>query len=92
MDQVPTQGAISVGAYDAKTRLSELLDRVERGEQIVITRHGKPVARLVPEGGHNVADALAAVAELTRHRKELAARGVRVTQAEIRAMRDEGRR
>jgi prevent-host-death family protein len=92
MDQFPTQGAMSVGAYDAKTRLSELLDRVERGEQIVITRHGKAVARLVPEGGHNVADALAAVEELTRHRKELAARGVRVTQAEIRAMRDEGRR
>jgi prevent-host-death family protein len=92
MDQVPTQTVISVGAYDAKTRLSELLDRVERGEQIVITRHGKPVARLVPEGGHNVADALAAVEALTRYRKELAARGVRVTQAEIRAMRDEGRR
>jgi prevent-host-death family protein len=86
------QVAMSVGAYDAKTRLSELLDRVERGEQIVITRHGKPVARLVPEGGHNVADALAAVEALVRCRKELAARGVRVTQAEIRAMRDEGRR
>jgi prevent-host-death family protein len=92
MDQVPMQTAASVGAYDAKSRLSELLDRVENGEQIVITRHGKPVARLVPEGGHNVADALAAVDELTRLRKELAARGVRVTQAEIRAMRDEGRR
>jgi prevent-host-death family protein len=92
MDQVPMQTAVSVGAYDAKSRLSELLDRVENGEQIVITRHGKPVARLVPEGGHNVADALAAVDELTRLRKELAARGVRVTQAEIRAMRDEGRR
>jgi prevent-host-death family protein len=92
MDQVPMQTAVSVGAYDAKSRLSELLDRVENGEQIVITRHGKPVARLVPEGGHNVADALAAVDELTRLRKELAARGVRVTQAEIRVMRDEGRR
>ncbi|HLJ05195.1 MAG TPA: type II toxin-antitoxin system prevent-host-death family antitoxin, partial [Acetobacteraceae bacterium] len=34
----------SVGAYEAKTHLSELLDRVERGEQIVITRHGRPVA------------------------------------------------
>jgi prevent-host-death family protein len=92
MDQVPSQAAMSVGAYDAKTRLSELLDRVERGEQIVITRHGKPVARLVPEGGHDRAAARAAVDELTRLRKELAARGVRVTQAEIRAMRDEGRR
>lgn len=37
-----------VGAYDAKTRLSELLERVEAGEEITITRHGSPVARLVP--------------------------------------------
>ena len=37
-----------VGAYEAKTRLPALLERVERGEQIVITRHGKPIARLVP--------------------------------------------
>jgi prevent-host-death family protein len=92
MDQSPIEAALSVGAYDAKTRLSELLDRVERGEQIVITRHGRPIARLVPEGGHNVADALAAVEELTKLRKELAARGVHITQADIRAMRDEGRR
>ena len=38
----------SVGAFDAKTHLSRLLQRVERGEQITITRHGRPVARLVP--------------------------------------------
>lgn len=38
----------SFGTFDAKNRLSELLDRVERGESIVITRHGEPVARLVP--------------------------------------------
>jgi len=37
-----------VGAFDAKTHLSELLDRAEKGETITITRHGKPVARLVP--------------------------------------------
>jgi len=37
-----------VGAFDAKTRFGDLLDRVERGEVIVITRHGHPVARLVP--------------------------------------------
>lgn len=40
--------ADSFGTFDAKNRLSELLDRVERGETIVITRHGEPVARLVP--------------------------------------------
>lgn len=37
-----------VGAFEAKTHLSELLQRVERGEEITITRHGKAVARLVP--------------------------------------------
>ncbi len=36
------------GAFEAKNRLSELLARVERGEEIVITRHGHAVARLVP--------------------------------------------
>ena len=38
----------AIGAFDAKTHLAELLDRVEAGEEIVITRRGKPVARLAP--------------------------------------------
>ena len=37
-----------IGAFDAKNRLGALLDRVELGEEIVITRHGKPIARLAP--------------------------------------------
>ncbi len=37
-----------VGTFAAKTRLSELLDRVARGEKITITRHGKPAALLIP--------------------------------------------
>ena len=40
-----------VGAFEAKNTLGSLLDRVERGEEIVITRHGKPVARLVASAG-----------------------------------------
>lgn len=92
MDQAPAQTLMTIGAYEAKTRLAELLDRVERGEQIVITRHGKPIARLVSEGGHDRAAALAAVERITARRKALAATGVHITQAEIRAMRDEGRR
>jgi prevent-host-death family protein len=40
-----------VGAFEAKNTLGSLLDRVESGEEIVITRHGKPVARLVPNEG-----------------------------------------
>ena len=38
---------IIVGAFEAKTHLSALLDRVAAGEEVVITKHGKPVARLV---------------------------------------------
>ncbi|MGD0462870.1 MAG: type II toxin-antitoxin system prevent-host-death family antitoxin [Tepidisphaeraceae bacterium] len=37
-----------VGAYDAKTRFSELLELVEGGKEFTITKHGTPVARLVP--------------------------------------------
>jgi prevent-host-death family protein len=38
----------SINVYEAKTQLSRLLDRAEAGEEIVITRHGRPVARLGP--------------------------------------------
>lgn len=40
---------ITIGAFEAKTHLSSLLDKVEAGEEIVITRHGRAVARLVSE-------------------------------------------
>jgi prevent-host-death family protein len=92
MDQIDRDVLPTIGAYDAKARLSELLDRVEGGEQIVITRHGKPIARLIPEGGPDRVAARAAVEELARYRSELAARGVSLTTEEILAMRDEGRR
>jgi prevent-host-death family protein len=92
MNHPPAETVATVGAYDAKTRLSELLDRVERGEQIVITRHGRPVARLVPEGSADRQAAAEALERLAGYRKELAARGVRFTADEIRAMRDAGRR
>jgi prevent-host-death family protein len=38
---------ITVGVFEAKTHLSSLLDRVAEGEEVVITKHGKPMARLV---------------------------------------------
>jgi prevent-host-death family protein len=56
----------SVGAYDAKTHLPALLDRVAKGEQITITRHGVPVARLVPPlaaGGSDVRETIKAILE-----------------------------
>lgn len=59
---------IEIGAFEAKNTLGSLLDRVENGEEIVITRHGKPVARLVPNtGGIDRAQARAA-AERIRFR------------------------
>lgn len=39
---------MDVNVYAAKTQLSRLLERVQGGEEVVITRHGKPVAKLVP--------------------------------------------
>lgn len=38
----------TIGAFEAKTHLSQLLERVEAGEQFTITRHGRPVAKLMP--------------------------------------------
>lgn len=38
----------TIGAFAAKTHLSELLEQVEQGKQIIITKHGRPVAKLVP--------------------------------------------
>jgi prevent-host-death family protein len=51
-----------VGAFEAKNKLSALLDRVEQGEEIVITRHGRPVAKLIPaDGGVDRSQAQAAL-------------------------------
>src|SRR5260370_36241090 len=40
----------AIGVYDAKTQLPKLLDRVSRGERFTITKHGRPVAELIPAG------------------------------------------
>ncbi|MYB53851.1 MAG: type II toxin-antitoxin system Phd/YefM family antitoxin [Acidobacteriia bacterium] len=61
----------SIGALEAKTHLSKLLDRVARGESITITRHGKPVALLVPaETDRTQArEAVTRISERRRHVK-----------------------
>ena len=46
----------TVGSFEAKTKLAELLDKVEAGETVTITRHGKPVAQLVPVKADTAAD------------------------------------
>lgn len=57
-----------IGAFDAKTRLSELLDRAARGETFQITKHGRPVGKLVPPDNlrdpHEIAQAVARLKSL----------------------------
>jgi prevent-host-death family protein len=82
----------TVTAFEAKTRFGELLERVARGEEIVITRHEKPVARIVPEGRRSAEQVRAAVAGLRELRRDIRARTRgRLTDAEVRAAIDEGR-
>jgi prevent-host-death family protein len=77
----------TVGAYEAKTHLSELLMRVEQGEYIVITRHGRPVAELRPVAGRDSRHIKAAIHALVGFRSDHPAGA-----AEIREMISEGRR
>lgn len=76
-----------IGAFEAKTHLSELLAAAEAGESITITRRGTAVARLVPAGQGDRAPALARVAALRRRLP-----GGALTPEEILSARDEGRR
>ncbi len=77
-----------VGAYHAKTHLAELLDRVEHGERITITRHGRAVAQLIPAAGsaeHTVDEAVAGIVALRQ--------GCRLgADLTLRDLIDEGRR
>ncbi|WP_457798971.1 type II toxin-antitoxin system Phd/YefM family antitoxin [Methylocystis sp. S23] len=57
-----------IQASEAKARLAELLTAVEHGETILITRHGRGIARLVPEANLRAAEAARAVDELLRFR------------------------
>ena len=84
----------TVTALEAKTRFGELLDRVCRGEEIVITRHEKPVARIVPEGRPALTQVHQAVCELQSLRREMAQRrGFKpLTDKEIRDAIKSGRR
>lgn len=78
-----------IQASVAKAKLAELLDEVERGETVVITRHGKNIARLVPEDEETkraaARRAIAAIEEMRKH-------APKVTKEEILAWRDEGRK
>ena len=78
---------VEVGIFEAKNRLSALVEHVRGGREIVITRHGNPVARLVPYQNEEDARARAAVDALLAAR-----RGCVLGVADWRALRDAGRR
>jgi prevent-host-death family protein len=85
----------SVTALEAKTRFGKLLERVARGEEVIITRHEKPVARLVPEGRRDLESVRAAVAGIFELRRQISNRNrgkARLTAAEVKTWIGEGRR
>ncbi|MDE2515605.1 MAG: type II toxin-antitoxin system prevent-host-death family antitoxin [Rhodospirillales bacterium] len=77
-----------IQASDAKTHLPQILDAVERGETVRITRHGRAIARIVPESDRRQAEIQKAVANI----KALRLRTGKITVAELLSARDEGRR
>lgn len=78
-----------IGAFEAKTHLSELLVAAEQGESVMITRRGTPVAKLVPVAGPGRAEALRRLSAL---RTRLVQQGVSLSAEDILSARDEGRR
>ena len=76
----------SIQAAEAKAHLSSLLDEVERGQTIVITRHGKPIARIVPEADSRQARIASAMAEIEEFRKTMP----RIALEDILSARHEG--
>ena len=79
---------MEIGAFEAKNKLGQLLDRVEAGEEVVITRRGKPVAKLVsPVAARDREDSLAAAQDIREMR-----RGVTLGGLKIKDLINEGRR
>lgn len=81
-----------VSAFEAKTHFGELLDRVSKGEEVVITRHDRPVARLVPEGAQRLDDVRRAVAGLRELQQRIRRRSrAKLSDREVRSAIGEGR-
>ena len=76
-----------IGAFEAKSKLGQLLDWVEAGEEVVITRRGRIVAKLVPLGGIDRTRAQAAARRIRERRK-----GVTLGGLKIKDLINEGRR
>lgn len=82
----------TVTALEARARFGELLGRVSRGEEVVITRHDKPVARLVPEGVPRLDDVRRSVQGLRDLQQRIRRRSKgKLSDREVRTAIDEGR-
>ena len=77
----------TVGAYEAKTHLPHLLERVIKGERFIITKHGVPVAILQPAEASKKADPKLIISELRKFRDKHILKGLT-----IREMIEKGRR
>ena len=85
----------TVTAFEAEVHFGKILDRVAGGEKVVITRHDKPVARLIPEGRRSAGDVRSAVNGLLALQKQIAARShgkQELTDLEVRSAIEAGRR
>jgi prevent-host-death family protein len=81
-----------VTAFEAKTRFGELLERVSKGEEVVITRHDKPVARLVPEGAQRLDQVRRSVEGLRELQQRIRRRSkAALSDREARSAIEEGR-
>lgn len=78
---------MNVAVYEAKSKLSELLDKVCAGKEVVITRHGEPIARLVPVNAPAMPDRARAVREVRALSKRLNIRA----GISLRSLIEEGR-
>ena len=86
---------MEVGVFEARNRFSELIEAAERGEEVIVTRHGRPVVRLssVDEGRRRAEEARDILARADALRASIRARlGQPFTHEEVIAARDEGRR
>jgi len=77
-----------IQASEAKAHLPQLLDDVERGETLIISRHGRPIARIVPEVDRRQEEIDKAIAGI----KDLRMRTGGITVEELRSAREEGRK
>ena len=79
----------SIGAYEAKTKFSELLARVAKGERVTITKHGEPIAEIVPIKRHDAETARAAMERVRAYTKDIDIGDM--TWEDIKKLQDEDR-